>query len=96
MVIIKLPRRFHHVNHSSFSASDMSILSFFTAQQPQWGNGVPGMGGSGDGQPERKRKRKSRWAQEEAVDKTIIPGMPTVLPGNLSKEQERQYICKFE
>ena len=53
------------------------------------------MGGGGDGQSERKRKRKSRWAQEEAIDKTIIPGMPTVLPGNLSKEQERQYICKL-
>lgn len=54
------------------------------------------MGGGGDGQSDRKRKRKSRWAQEEVVDKTIIPGMPTVLPCNLSKEQERQYICKFE
>lgn len=52
--------------------------------------------GGGDGQSDRKKKRKSRWATDDTVDKTIIPGMPTVLPSNLSKEQERQYICKFK
>ena len=52
--------------------------------------------GAGDGQSDRRKRKKSRWATDETVDKTIIPGMPTVLPGNLSKEQERQYICKSE
>ena len=51
--------------------------------------------GGGDGHLERRKKRRSRWATDETVDKTIIPGMPTVLPSNLNKEQERQYICKF-
>ncbi len=43
---------------------------------------------------ERKRRRKSRWGAEE-TDKTFIPGMPTVLPTNLSKEQEEAYVCEY-
>lgn len=46
------------------------------------------------GEPERKRRRRSRWGAEES-DKTFIPGMPTVLPTNLSKEQEEAYVCKY-
>lgn len=41
---------------------------------------------------ERKRKRKSRWVGTED-DKTFIPGMPTMVPMGLSKEQEEAYIC---
>ena len=43
---------------------------------------------------ERRRKRKSRWQGDEK-EKTFIPGMPTVLPSNLSKEQEEAYLCKY-
>lgn len=42
----------------------------------------------------RARKRKSRWGAEE-TDKTFIPGMPTVIPTNLSKDQEQAYLCKY-
>jgi splicing factor 1 len=43
---------------------------------------------------DRKRKKKSRWGGSE-LEKTFIPGMPTVLPHNLTKEQEEAYICKL-
>ena len=43
----------------------------------------------------RKRKRKSRWGNEDVTEKLFIPGMPTVLPANLSKEQEEAYIREF-
>ncbi|KAK8729427.1 hypothetical protein OTU49_008468 [Cherax quadricarinatus] len=42
-------------------------------------------------QEERKRRRKSRWQGDEK-DKTFIPGMPTVLPSNMSKDQEEAYL----
>uniref|UniRef100_A0A8D8ZPJ6 Uncharacterized protein n=1 Tax=Cacopsylla melanoneura TaxID=428564 RepID=A0A8D8ZPJ6_9HEMI len=42
----------------------------------------------------RARKRKSRWGAEEG-EKTNIPGLPTVIPTNLSKEQEQAYLCKY-
>lgn len=44
---------------------------------------------------DRKKKRKSRWAQDNDTDKTIIPGMPTVIPNGLSDDQEKQYLCKY-
>lgn len=50
---------------------------------------------SASAEPERKRRRKSRWGAEES-DKTFIPGMPTVLPTNLSKEQEEAYVCEYK
>lgn len=40
---------------------------------------------------ERRKKRKSRWGGDEK-EKIFIPGMPTVLPTNLSKEQEEAYL----
>jgi hypothetical protein len=45
---------------------------------------------------ERKAKRRrSRWGGDEK-EKTFIPGMPTVLPTNLSKEQEEAYLGKAD
>lgn len=43
---------------------------------------------------ERRKRRKSRWGNEEK-EKSFILGMPTVLPTNLSKEQEEAYLCKY-
>jgi len=43
---------------------------------------------------ERKKRKKTRWGGSEH-DKTFIPGMPTVLPTNLTPEQEKAYLCKF-
>ena len=40
---------------------------------------------------DKKKKKKSRW-NTEVDDKTMIPGMPTVLPCNLDANQEKQYI----
>lgn len=48
------------------------------------------LGGSGS----KKKKRKSRWNTDEE-DKTVIPGMPTVIPPSLTKEQEKQYISMY-
>ena len=49
-----------------------------------------------DAASERKRKRKSRWGGGD-TDKTFIPGMPTMMPSGLSKEQEEAYLreCAF-
>ncbi|CAL4088135.1 unnamed protein product, partial [Meganyctiphanes norvegica] len=43
----------------------------------------------------RKRRRKSRWQGDEK-DKTFIPGMPTVLPANMSNEQEEAYLLQLQ
>ena len=42
----------------------------------------------------RKKKKRSRWATSEE-EKIVIPGMPTVIPANMSKEQEEQYLRKY-
>jgi len=39
---------------------------------------------------ERRKKRKSRWTDEAC--KTFIPGLPTMIPGGLSREQEEAYL----
>uniref|UniRef100_G1Q419 Splicing factor 1 n=1 Tax=Myotis lucifugus TaxID=59463 RepID=G1Q419_MYOLU len=45
--------------------------------------------------PRRKRKR-SRWNQDTMEQKTVIPGMPTVIPPGLTREQERAYIVQLQ
>lgn len=44
---------------------------------------------------DRRRKRKSRWGGDEN-DRVVIPGMPTILPPNLSKEQEKIYLLQLQ
>ncbi|VDO17353.1 unnamed protein product, partial [Brugia timori] len=41
------------------------------------------------GQPEKK-PRKSRWS----TNKSFVPGMPTILPSNLSDDQRQAYLRK--
>jgi len=48
-----------------------------------------------DGGSARKRKKRSRWGNEDPGERLFIPGMPTILPSNLSKEQEEAYLRKF-
>lgn len=62
------------------------------------GSGPSSLNGddSNDGSGERKRKRKSRWGTEDPTEKTFIPGLPTMLPPNLTKEQEEAYLRKFQ
>ncbi|GAA6109556.1 splicing factor 1 isoform X2 [Tachysurus ichikawai] len=43
-----------------------------------------------------KKRKKSRWSSETPDQKTIIPGMPTVIPPGLSREQERAYIVQLQ
>lgn len=43
---------------------------------------------------DKRRKKRSRWGGDES-EKVFIPGLPTILPANLSKEQEEIYICKL-
>ncbi|XP_044304506.1 splicing factor 1 isoform X4 [Varanus komodoensis] len=45
--------------------------------------------------PNKKRKR-SRWNQDAMDQKTVIPGMPTVIPPGLTREQERAYIVQLQ
>lgn len=63
------------------------------APPPSLGLGSSSAGNGSSSGPERKRKRKSRWAGGED-DKTFIPGMPTMLPQGLNKDQEQAYLCK--
>ena len=42
----------------------------------------------------RKKKRSSRWGAEDPCQKTAIPGMPTIIPSNMTKEQEKAYLSK--
>uniref|UniRef100_A0A8C6TM42 Branchpoint-bridging protein n=1 Tax=Neogobius melanostomus TaxID=47308 RepID=A0A8C6TM42_9GOBI len=54
----------------------------------------PQQGGPGDfGQ---KKRKKSRWSSETPDQKTIIPGMPTVIPPGLTRDQERAYIVQLQ
>ena len=43
---------------------------------------------------ERRKKRKSRWTDE--TSKTFIPGLPTMIPAGMTKEQEEAYLCKYQ
>ena len=43
-------------------------------------------------QPTRK-KRKSRWGEEEV--KTVLPGLPTILPANMKEDEQKLYLSKF-
>ena len=40
-----------------------------------------------------KKKRRSRWGGEDS--RTVIPGLPTVLPSNLSEQQQKLYLCEL-
>ncbi|XP_073993559.1 splicing factor 1 [Rhodnius prolixus] len=44
---------------------------------------------------ERRKRKKSRWGSDE-MDKSFILGMPTVLPTNLTKEQEQAYLLQLQ
>lgn len=65
-------------------------VGFSSPQQP------PGLGGVMAKQDFGQKKRKrSRWSSEMPDQKTIIPGMPTVIPPGLTRDQERAYIGKY-
>jgi len=43
---------------------------------------------------ERRKKRKSRWTDESS--KTFIPGLPTMIPGGMTKDQEEAYLLQLK
>ncbi|XP_059574411.1 splicing factor 1 isoform X3 [Alligator mississippiensis] len=59
------------------------------------GQGERGRGGGRSKDFPKKRKR-SRWNQDSLEQKTVIPGMPTVIPPGLTREQERAYIVQLQ
>ena len=69
-------------------------MSFDSSAPPSSLGSSSAGNGASSGPSERKRKRKSRWAGGED-DKTFIPGMPTMLPQGLNKDQEQAYLCKW-
>merc|ERR1719461_1709112 len=42
---------------------------------------------------ERRKKRKSRWTDESS--KTFIPGLPTMIPAGMTKDQEEAYLLQL-
>lgn len=54
-----------------------------------------GHGPAGETPDERRaRRRRTRWLGSEH-DKTFIPGLPTMLPSTLTRDQEEQYLCEY-
>lgn len=86
-------------SHMPYSAA--MAASFPPVQSRDTDSAVPGgneetvQSGSAEAPgSERKRKRRSRWGGGEE-DKTFIPGMPTIMPQGLTREQEEAYLCKL-
>ena len=42
--------------------------------------------------PPTKKRKRSRWGGEDT--RTVIPGMPTVIPPNMSEGQQKLYLSK--
>ncbi|XP_076072201.1 splicing factor 1-like isoform X1 [Mytilus galloprovincialis] len=71
--------------------------NFTSAGQQSWGSGSSGSPGPGQTEgSDKKKKRKSRWAQDSEMEKTVIPGLPTVIPTGLSADQENQYLMQLQ
>ncbi|XP_033465165.1 splicing factor 1 isoform X1 [Epinephelus lanceolatus] len=66
----------------------------FSTQPPQ----QPAAGGGLAKQDfcQKKSRKKSRWSSETPDQKTVIPGMPTVIPPGLTRDQERAYIVQLQ
>ncbi|KAL3984940.1 KH domain family protein [Acanthocheilonema viteae] len=51
-----------------------------------------GAGGANETDQPEKKPRKSRWS----TNKSFVPGMPTILPSNLSDDQRQAYLLQLE
>ncbi|ODN02445.1 Splicing factor 1 [Orchesella cincta] len=49
----------------------------------------------GDSREKRRKKRRSRWMGTEN-EKAVIPGMPTILPADLTPDQTEAYIAQLQ
>lgn len=69
----------------------LDVIGHMYPTAPSYNNAVP-PGPPGETAAERRaRRRRTRWMGSEH-DKTFIPGLPTVLPSTLTREQEEQYL----
>ncbi|KAJ8266124.1 hypothetical protein GJAV_G00126200 [Gymnothorax javanicus] len=87
------PPNFQPPPPTSFAASSApfpSTATFPQLQQPQAGMQSPG------GDAGKKSRKRSRWSSETPDQKTVIPGMPTIIPPGLTREQERAYIVQLQ
>ncbi|KAL2079040.1 hypothetical protein ACEWY4_024784 [Coilia grayii] len=70
-----------------------AAITTFSAAAQQPGPGMkPPLGDFG----QKKQRKKSRWSSETPDQKTVIPGMPTVIPPGLTRDQERAYIVQLQ
>ncbi|XP_066992891.1 splicing factor 1 [Anabrus simplex] len=79
------------------SASSRNFTSLLNPSYLQTANGKESNKRESEAEKEerRQKRKKSRWGGDEK-EKTFIPGMPTVLPTNLSKEQEEAYLVQLQ
>ena len=89
------PTQSYHQPQSFTAAPYMppSSSSTTSSPAPTWKRGLEDNNDSDSNSmgTEKKKKRKSRWGNDEK-EKTFIPGMPTVLPANLTKDQQEAYL----
>ncbi|VDN43505.1 unnamed protein product [Gongylonema pulchrum] len=55
-------------------------------------SGVEGAPAQSEIGQQEKKPRKSRWS----TNKSFVPGMPTILPSNLSDDQRQAYLLQLE
>jgi len=46
-----------------------------------------------DNGPDKKKRKRSRWTADD--ERTCIPGMPTMVPGNLNDNQVKAYLTQL-
>ncbi|XP_061104073.1 splicing factor 1 isoform X1 [Conger conger] len=88
------PPNFQPPLPTAFAASSHqfpSTAAFAQPQPPQTGMQSPSGGDLG-----KKSRKRSRWSSETPDQKTVIPGMPTIIPPGLTREQERAYIVQLQ
>ncbi|CAB1351799.1 unnamed protein product [Coregonus sp. 'balchen'] len=74
--------------HPVFTA----VAAFPTPPQPPQGAGMQSQSDFG----QKKARKRSRWSSETPDQKTVIPGMPTVIPPGLTRDQEKAYIVQLQ
>ncbi|KAG5844154.1 hypothetical protein ANANG_G00158510 [Anguilla anguilla] len=90
------PPNFQPPPPTSFAAPShqfASTAAFVQPQQPQQGGMQSPSGGDS---AQKKARKRSRWSSETPDQKTVIPGMPTIIPPGLTREQERAYIVQLQ
>lgn len=59
-------------------------------------NSTSATGDASNSEADKKRKKKSRWATSNEEQRTLIPGMPTILPSNLNPDQQEDYLGNYK